>query len=81
MVNFWTLYDGMATRAGLIIAIGSQNAFVLRQGLRHEVAGPDVDDRSWFDELNADATRACGSDFCEQALPAPYGLSTLSTSL
>ena len=33
---------GFATSAALIIAIGAQNAFVLRQGLRREQVGPVV---------------------------------------
>ncbi|WP_210529589.1 LysE/ArgO family amino acid transporter [Rubellimicrobium arenae] len=36
------LLTGFALSAGLIIAIGSQNAFVLRQGLRREHVGPVV---------------------------------------
>ena len=37
--DFWT---GFATSLALIVAIGSQNAFVLRQGLRREHVLPLV---------------------------------------
>lgn len=33
---------GMLTGLGLIVAIGAQNAFLLRQGLRHQQVGPLV---------------------------------------
>ena len=42
MVDFAPLLTGFSLSAGLIIAIGSQNAFVLRQGLRREHVGPVV---------------------------------------
>jgi L-lysine exporter family protein LysE/ArgO len=32
--------QGLALSLGLIVAIGAQNAFVLRQGLRREHVGP-----------------------------------------
>lgn len=38
-MNFSAALAGFATGAGLIIAIGAQNAFVLRQGLRREYVG------------------------------------------
>ena len=34
--------QGLVLSFGLIVAIGSQNAFVLRQGLRREHVGPGV---------------------------------------
>jgi L-lysine exporter family protein LysE/ArgO len=37
-----TFFLGMAASAGLIIAIGAQNAFVLRQGIRREHVGAVV---------------------------------------
>jgi L-lysine exporter family protein LysE/ArgO len=37
-----SLLTGFTLSAGLIVAIGSQNAFVLRQGLRREHVGPVV---------------------------------------
>ncbi len=37
-----TYFLGMATCAGLIIAIGAQNAFILRQGIRREHVGAVV---------------------------------------
>ena len=39
---FGTFSQGMALGLGLIVAIGSQNAFVLRQGLRREHVGSVV---------------------------------------
>ena len=39
MLNFW---QGLATGLALIVAIGSQNAFVLRQGIRREHVLPLV---------------------------------------
>ena len=42
MLNLAPVLTGFALSAGLIIAIGSQNAFVLRQGLRREHVGPVV---------------------------------------
>lgn len=42
MPNLSSFLTGFAVSAGLIIAIGSQNAFVLRQGLRREHVGPVV---------------------------------------
>lgn len=39
---FPTFAQGMALSLGLIVAIGAQNAFVLRQGLRREHVGPVV---------------------------------------
>ncbi|MDC6171455.1 amino acid transporter, partial [Paucibacter sp. XJ19-41] len=36
------LLQGLALSLGLIVAIGAQNAFVLRQGLRREHVGPVV---------------------------------------
>ena len=38
----WWFAQGFATSLGLIVAIGAQNAFVLRQGLRREHLGPVV---------------------------------------
>ena len=38
-MNFSALLAGFGTGAGLIVAIGAQNAFVLRQGLRREYVG------------------------------------------
>ena len=38
----FAFFKGFATSAALIIAIGAQNAFVLRQGLRREHVGPIV---------------------------------------
>ena len=39
----WAVYaQGLALGLGLIVAIGAQNAFVLRQGLRREHVGPVV---------------------------------------
>jgi L-lysine exporter family protein LysE/ArgO len=40
MSDLAPLFTGFALTAGLIVAIGGQNAFVLRQGLRREHAGP-----------------------------------------
>ena len=42
MLDLAPLLTGFALSAGLIMAIGSQNAFVLRQGLRREHVGPVV---------------------------------------
>ncbi len=42
MLDLSALASGFALSAALIIAIGSQNAFVLRQGLRREHVGPIV---------------------------------------
>lgn len=39
LADFWT---GFATGLSLIVAIGSQNAFVLRQGIRREHVLPLV---------------------------------------
>jgi len=39
---FSIFFQGLALGLGLIVAIGSQNAFVLRQGLRREHVGPVV---------------------------------------
>ena len=38
-MNFSAALAGFGTGAGLIIAIGAQNAFVLRQGFRREHVG------------------------------------------
>ena len=38
-MNYSAALAGFGTSAGLIIAIGAQNAFVLRQGLRREHVG------------------------------------------
>lgn len=40
--SFGAFAQGLALSAGLILAIGPQNAFVLRQGLRRESVGPVV---------------------------------------
>ena len=42
MLDLTPVLTGFALSAGLIMAIGSQNAFVLRQGLRREHVGPVV---------------------------------------
>jgi L-lysine exporter family protein LysE/ArgO len=42
MPDLPSFLTGFALSAGLIIAIGAQNAFVLRQGLRREHVGPVV---------------------------------------
>jgi L-lysine exporter family protein LysE/ArgO len=42
MAYLSTFLNGFAVSAALIIAIGAQNAFVLRQGLRREHVGPIV---------------------------------------
>lgn len=42
MTNTPAFLDGFALSAVLIVAIGAQNAFVLRQGLRREHVGPIV---------------------------------------
>jgi len=42
MLDLAPVLTGFALSAGLIVAIGSQNAFVLRQGLRREHVGPVV---------------------------------------
>jgi len=42
MLDLSPILTGFALSAGLIIAIGAQNAFVLRQGLRREHVGPVV---------------------------------------
>lgn len=39
---FSVFFQGMTLGLGLIVAIGSQNAFVLRQGLRREHVGAIV---------------------------------------
>ena len=39
---FSVFIEGLALSLGLIVAIGAQNAFVLRQGLRHEYIGSVV---------------------------------------
>lgn len=41
-MNPTAYFAGLAAGAGLIVAIGAQNAFVLRQGLRREYVGPVV---------------------------------------
>ena len=38
-MNLSAVLAGLGTGAGLIVAIGAQNAFVLRQGLRRECVG------------------------------------------
>lgn len=38
-MNLSAILAGFGTGAGLIVAIGAQNAFVLRQGLRREYVG------------------------------------------
>ena len=43
---FTAYLAGVAAGAGLIIAIGAQNAFVLRQGLQRQYVGSVVADRS-----------------------------------
>jgi len=45
------LFKGLATSAGLIVAIGAQNAFVLTQGLRREYHWPIAGICSFFDAL------------------------------
>ena len=35
-MDFSTYFTGMTMGLSLIVAIGAQNAFILRQGLRHE---------------------------------------------
>lgn len=45
------LFKGMGTGAGLIIAIGAQNAFVLTQGLRREYHWPIAGICSLFDAV------------------------------
>jgi len=42
MINVSAFLAGFAMSAALIVAIGAQNAFVLRQGLRREHVGPIV---------------------------------------
>lgn len=42
MLHATTFGNGFALAAALIVAIGAQNAFVLRQGLRREHVGPVV---------------------------------------
>jgi L-lysine exporter family protein LysE/ArgO len=43
MINSFTpFFSGFALSAALIMAIGAQNLFVLRQGLRREHVGPIV---------------------------------------
>ncbi len=42
MLHATTFANGFALAAALIVAIGAQNAFVLRQGLRREHVGPVV---------------------------------------
>jgi L-lysine exporter family protein LysE/ArgO len=41
-VDFWNFWAGFATSLALIVAIGSQNAFVLRQGILREHVVPLV---------------------------------------
>jgi L-lysine exporter family protein LysE/ArgO len=42
MIQATAFLNGLALSAALIVAIGAQNAFVLRQGLRREHVGPIV---------------------------------------
>lgn len=42
MIDLHAALNGFALSAGLIVAIGAQNAFVLRQGLRREHVAPVV---------------------------------------
>lgn len=42
MIDASAFLDGFALSAALILAVGAQNAFVLRQGLRREHVGPVV---------------------------------------
>jgi L-lysine exporter family protein LysE/ArgO len=42
LVTFIPFISGLATGLSLIVAIGAQNAFILRQGIRKEYVGPAV---------------------------------------
>ena len=47
----WALLKGLATSAGLIMAIGAQNAFVLSQGLKRQYHWPIAGVCSFFDAV------------------------------
>jgi L-lysine exporter family protein LysE/ArgO len=76
-MNTTTYFLGMAASAGLIMAIGAQNAFVLRQGVRHEhvaavVAVCAVSDAALI------ALGTAGIGVASQAYPLAIPLMTLA---